>query len=118
MKVACFSVPLSLLVLGGCVNPGVDLATSSVALATGSVAVDEMPAYCSQKALVEFGFEPKDIRLLPTDSSGGIYTIHGRYPQRGEDFQTFQCQFDPSGIFISVIRTEWTGTGVEPAAEA
>ena len=39
------------------------------------------------------------------DTSGGIYTLHGQTPPKGDDVRTFQCQFDPNGTLITVVPT-------------
>jgi len=100
VKGRCVALAFTLLAAGGCTTDdgGGDLGK-------GPIAADDMPAYCSQKAAAEFGVERRNIALSPVDTSGGIYTPHGQYPPEGEDGQTFQCQFDPKGMFISVIPT-------------
>ena len=95
------ALTLSLAVAGGCVN-------AEKELGNGEVAVGDMPAYCSREASAEFGVEPGELELSPIDTAGGIYTINGQYPRGGAKAR-FQCQFDPNGVFISVVPAAWTG---------
>lgn len=99
MRSSGVAIAFSLLA-AGCTN------TSVVEeIADGQVGMDDMSAYCIEKAAALFTVEAKDIDLAPVDRAGGIYTLRGKYPPDAAKPETFQCQFDPEGKFISVVPT-------------
>ena len=99
MKSRDMALAVALLAAGGCTTT-----TEPVeVLPGGAVAPEDMPAYCAGQAAGQFDVEASDVAMSVVDRSGGIYTLHGRIPPEGTPRHTFQCQFDPEGVFISVV---------------
>jgi hypothetical protein len=103
MKHSWVKLGALLIAAGGCVNGESD---GGGALTSDAVGAEDMPLFCGREASVLFDVKIRDLLLSPVDSSGGISTFRGQYPGDDGEAQTFQCQFDPDGNFISVIPTD------------
>lgn len=100
MKSRNVALAASLLAVGACTLQSQD---QVAVLPGGVVAEADMPDHCRAQAALQFGVQAGEVGMSAVDRAGGIYTLQGRVPVEGPPTHTFQCQFDPERVFISIV---------------